>query len=444
MVDVRPFRGLRYNSEHIGDLSAVISPPYDVISPEEQSFYYQRSPFNIVRLEAALECPEDAPGNDKYTRAATTLRKWLGEGILLQEERPAFYVLLHRFVHESTEMRRWSLLGRVRLEDWREGVICPHEVTMQEPARDRLALLRSCKANISPIMALVPHGMGELLETLPRLALHGCNAQVTDNYGVTHCLWVITDEKTNTALTALFAETVLYIADGHHRYETALAYRDERRAARSQNSGEEGFNFIMMDLVDAEDPSVVVLPTHRVVRCPLNPGDMAGLKRGLASLFEMERLPASSSSPSEMLKGWLDALRERRQEGTTLGLYGLEGKEFWLLTLREKADLGPYMPPGRFLAWKELDVGILHSVILQGILGMSDPDRERSCVDYTRDALEALSGVNSGEYQLAFFLNPVPVSNIIAISNAGERMPQKSTYFYPKPPAGLVIHPLWD
>lgn len=443
MVDVRPFRGLRYNPERIGDLSAVISPPYDVISPEEQSYYYQRSPYNIIRLEAGLEHSGDAPGRDKYTRAASTLKKWLGEGILVQEERPAFYVFLHRFRYDNgPEVKRWTLVGRVHLEDWRTGMVRPHEDILKEPARDRMLLLRSCKANISPIMALVPHGSGEFPETLSRLAADDSSVQVTDRYGVGHSVWAMTDEKTNAALTSLFAKKVLYIADGHHRYETALAYRNEQRAQHLQHSGDEGFNFIMMDLVDSRDPGVVVLPTHRIVRCPLEHEDMVQLEKQLGSFFELRRLPATSGTAAETLRDWLDVLRS--QPGTAFGLYGLHGKQFWLMTLREDADLQSIMPPGKSRPWKELDVSILHTTVLQRMPGLATASGDRSGLDFTRDPLEALSGVNSGEYQLAFFLNPVPVSSILEISDAGDRMPQKSTYFYPKPPAGLVINPLWD
>lgn len=443
MVDVRPFRGLRYNPERVGDLSAVISPPYDVISPEEQSYYYQRSPYNIIRLEDGLERPEDSPGHDKYTRAASMLRDWVKEGVLAQEERPAFYLLLYRFRHNNeAEMVRWSLVGRVRLEDWRTGKVRPHEDILKGPARDRMLLLQACRANISPIMALVPHGGGEFLDALPGLASAGTSKEVIDHYGVAHSVWAITDEKTNAALTGLFANKVLYIADGHHRYETALAYRDEQRAARPQHSGNEGFNFIMMNLVDSQDPGLVVLPTHRIVRCPLEQEDMVELEKQLGSFFELRRLPASSGAAAETLRDWLDVLRSQR--GTAFGLYGLHGKHFWLMTLRDDADLESIMPPGKSQPWKELDVSILHTTVLQGMLGFATPKGERCCLDYSRDPLEALSAVNSGEYQLAFFLNPVPVSSILEISSAGDRMPQKSTYFYPKPPAGLVINPLWD
>ncbi|MFH1485065.1 MAG: DUF1015 domain-containing protein [Chloroflexota bacterium] len=444
MADIRPFRGLRYSTQLITDISSVITTPSDVISPGEQASYYGRSPFNVVRLEAGLEDPHDSPGNNKYTRSAGTLRKWLDEGVLVQEERPAFYVFLHRFTIGDTEMKRLSLLARVRLEEWRKGVVCPHEVTMKEPARDRMLLLQSCKANFSPIMALVPHGAGEFLDALPHFIADDCVMEATDDYGVTHSVWTMTGEEANSALTALFARKMLYIADGHHRYETALAYRDEQRAARPRTTGEEAFNFIMMSLVDAHDPSVVVLPTHRLVRYPVDAEGMTELRNRLSSLFEMKKLPASLTSPLESARAWLDTLGEWQQRRTAFGLYGLHGKEFWLLNLREDAHLEQFMPPGKSQHWKELDVSILHAVVLQGAMGFTTTEDERCSVDYTRDPLEAITAVDSGEYQLAFFLNPMPVSSIMAICNAGDRMPQKSTYFYPKPPAGLVINPLWD
>lgn len=443
MADVRPFRGLRYNLEQIGDLSTVISPPYDVISPEEQRLLHHKSPYNVIRLEFGEERPGDSPGDNKYTRAASTMEGWLRESILVREERPAFYLVEHRFGYQNALKSRFALIARIRLEDLGTGQIRPHETTMRAPAVDRLRLLQSCRANFSPVMGIFRH-QGEGIQSLfGEAIIDRPTLSAVDDYGLTCHMWVVTDQKTISQVSAFFADKIIYIADGHVRYETALAYQKEQRSAHSSSTGKEAFNFVMMTLTDAEDPNLIMFATHRLVR-GIKSESLAQLKGGLKNYFDLEELLPPLSTPAETLESWLDTLEKRGQRRTTFGLYGLHGRNLCLVGVREREALEQRMPPDWPSPLKDLDVSLLQWVILRQMLGIDSAEKEEGCLEYTRDGQEALSRVDSGECQLAFLLNPAPISSVLAVANAGVRMPPKSTYFYPKTPSGLVINPLWD
>jgi len=434
VADIQPFRGIRYDPEQVGDLSTAITPPYDVIPVAGQSHYYQASPYNAIRLDYGRERPADSPQDNRYTRAAATMKEWLKEGILKQEKRPTLYLVEHLFQYQHSERSRFSLFALVRLEGLSSGRIRPHEMTMKKPSEDRLRLLRACNANLSPVMGLFrhrPEGIQALFtETSSQPAV-----TAADDDGVKYSMWVITDKEAMTRVQKLLAEKTIYIADGHHRYATALAYQQERLAAHPKASGTEAFNFVMMTLTPAEDPNLIMLPTHRLVR-GLSHKTLSLLKDEWRIYFDTELL-SPLSTPSETLKGWSETLRQ--QHWTTFGLYGLDGPSLCLLRARPKMML-PVQPS----VLGELDVFILHQVILRQMLNIDSPEREEECLDYTRDGLEALSRVDAGEYQLAFLLNPTPISRMLAVADEGVKMPPKSTYFYPKTPTGLVINPLWD
>jgi uncharacterized protein (DUF1015 family) len=440
MADVRPFRGIRYNAGMIGDLSAVITPPYDVITPEQQASYYRRNPHNIIRLEFGQELPGDIPGNDKYSRAAKILNDWLREDILVREQRPAFYLTEHRFPYEDSIRSYWGLIAAVRLEGLSIGRIRPTEMTMKEPAVDRINLLRACRANISPIMGIFNRDQrGSLQSVLP--SLDAPTFTGVDDFGVIFNVWVLTEAETVRRIIEFLAGRVIYIADGHHRYQTALAYRDERFAARSGSLGDEDFNFVMMTLIDSQDPGLVVRPVHRLVS-GIDSGTVTKLKEALIEHFQIRELPWYSSEVSENLRRWIVALEEAGNRGAAFGLYGLSEGVFYLLTPGEESALHNILPGDKPAAWRNLDVNLLHWVILRGVLEIDGPEREKKCLEYSPHGAEVLRKVDMGISQLAFFLNPVSIASLLAIADAGMRMPPKSTYFYPKTPAGLVINPL--
>lgn len=427
MAEILPFRGLRYNPALVPDLSRAIAPPYDIITPDEQELLYRASPHNIIRLELAREEAEGPPG-DRYLQAAATLQGWIDRKVLIREESPAFYLLEHSFPYRGQERRRWGLLARVRLEELSpKGNIRPHEATLKGPKADRLALLRACRVNISPIMGLFRrHGLSNLI---PRLAGLPPTSQAQDTYGVGYKIWAIADEGLVREITQAFSREPLYIADGHHRYETALAYSQEMGPAPAATG------YVMMALLGAFDPGLVLLPTHRLVR-GLSPTRAAGLALELSRTFAVEPQPTPQASYADTLAGWLEALARAGREGPCFGLY-LAGGGFSLVRL-PPASLNP-LHPGQ-----ALDVSRLHQLVVGPICGIEGSGEEQRCLDYTRDGLEARARVDAGEFQAALYLNPPSIEQTLAVADAGERVPQKSTYFYPKLPAGLVLNPLWD
>ena len=444
MADVQPFRGLRYSVERIGDISSVISPPYDVISPQEQGLYHLKSPYNIVRLELGQGLSTDSPEINRYTRAGDTLGNWLKEGVLVREAVPAFYILQHRFVQQGCLRDRWGLVARVRLADQSTDRARAHEVVMESRIRDRLSLLYRCPANVSSVLGMVRQEPTGLMSMLTRLANKVPDLSAVDEQGVIHNMWVVTEVASCTQISDWFAGKVVYIADGHHRYETALAYRKKRMAAASMCTGDEAYNFVMITLTDVGDPGMLALSSHRLVcmPAPLNPVEFT---EKISVFFDREYLEPADAAPSDRLESWLGVLKERgNKKGLAIGVYGLDKSRLCILTLRDSAKVRAMLPSDRSDEWKNLDVAVLHWVILRHMMGVDTPQKEEECVRYIQDEAEAISRVDSGEYQLAFLMNPVPLSSVLAVADAGDKMPPKSTYFYPKLPAGLVMHPLWD
>jgi uncharacterized protein (DUF1015 family) len=435
---VKPFRGLRYNLDRVSDLSAVITPPYDVISPAEQLRYHKLNPYNVVRLDFGIDEPKDTPGNNKYTRAADYVKQWLDEGVLVREKSPALYLVQHRFTYNDRVYSRLSLMARVKLEDLTTGCIRPHEKTMSKPREDRMNLLKACNANFSPIMVLFrykPQGFETMFaDVIKRPAPHA-----VDKDGVEFAMWTISDKAAIAKVSKLLADKMLYIADGHHRYETALNYSRDRRSASPSDSDEAPYNYVMMTITPAEDPNLLMLPTHRLIK-GLKKNTLDSLKGKLAEYFDAEALtPLSDTTAS--LKQWIAAMQKNRVP--CFGLYGLDGDKFCILKAKKGVNIKVDSEAGDD-AVSSLDVAILHRLILRRILKIDSPKLEEECLEYTRVASEAITRVNKGDHQISFFLNPTPISGMLAVADAKLRMPQKSTYFYPKTPTGLVMNPLWD
>ena len=433
MADIRPFSGIRYAPELRPHLAALVTPPYDVISPEAQAAYYDRHPNNIIRLELGLDEPGDDTLNNRYTRAAATFADWRLRGILRQDEHPAMYLYRQRFQSGGKDYWRASLLARVRLEPWEAGVVLPHEKTMAKPKSDRLKLLRACAANLSPIMALYQDEQETLQQLFKALNEFPPEADFTDEAGEEHWLLPITDEAHLRTIQDFFGNQHLYIADGHHRYETALAYRDELREMRKDLHPEDAANFVLMSLSAFEDPGVVILPTHRLIK-----GVAAERVRGLAEMlkpyFTLEALPASISASQA-----LEALAA--EVGTAFVLVTAEQT----FRVRARPEVAQRMAAtGRSAAWQSLDVAILQTLALEEGLGLdAEAMTSGDFLTYIRDADAAVAAVQNGSAQLAALVRPTRVEQLRDVAAVGDRMPQKSTYFYPKLITGLVINPLW-
>jgi len=412
MPDIQPFHGVLYNTQKVA-VDAVLTQPYDKITPAMREKYLQRSPYNLIRIELGKEEAGDSDTRNKYTRAAALYQQWLQEGVLRRSAKPALYYLEQKFAApdgSGTRIRK-ALIARVRLHRWDEGEVLPHEHTLSKPKADRMALLKATGSQQGQIFMLYPQSIN-LTSTGTKLF------ELVDDYQVTNTLWEITDPAAITAIQSALRTQKFYIADGHHRYETAIAYRDEAQTEASK--------YVMATLVDMNDPGLVVLPTHRTV-ANLREFDGATFLHRLTKDFQVTHQASLNATLAAM-----------SQTPHGIGLL-LDGK-FALVTPRDLAALRPLFatkPP----LWDQLDVAILHVAILEALLGIDEQRlREESNVTYWREPELAAKEVQTGQAQLAFLLSPTAVRDVQAIADARSRMPQKSTDFYPKLLSGIVIN----
>jgi uncharacterized protein (DUF1015 family) len=436
MANVQPLRGIRYINDASGNLAQIITPPYDVILEEAQVKYYARNPHNIIRLELGMDKPGDTSLNNRYTRAAATFAEWRANSILQQETTLCYYLYQQIFTYNSQAYTRTSLLARVHLEPWSTRILLPHEHTLAKPKDDRLKLLRACVTNFSPIMSLYDDPQGRM-RSLLSLYAETAEVQITDEVNEVHRLHSIIDETAITQIQNFFAGRQLYIADGHHRYETALNYREEVRAMRRKLDPKDAANFVLMALTDIDDPGLLVLPTHRLLFA-LNQDALKMLtSQHLARYFTVNELKGAEAS-HDVLMGRL------AQMGAFQSSFVLStAQKTWLLSLNG-AGKERMRESGHSGAWNELDVAIAHTLILEDILGLKAEDmKAETHIQYTRDAQKALDAVQTGEAQASLILNATRVRQICDVAIADDRMPQKSTYFYPKLVTGLVMNPLW-
>jgi uncharacterized protein (DUF1015 family) len=433
VAEIRPFCGVRYNQGVVKDLAEVICPPYDIITPQLQQALYHRSAYNFVQIEFGRELPQDTPTDNRYTRSAATLEQWLVEGILAADEKAAVYLHDHHFSYGGREYKRRGIIAGVRLEEWDRMVVRPHEGTLVEHKSDRLSLLWALQANTSPILSLFDDRGGEVSSLLAKEEKKQPVINLSGEEG--HRLWAITEPKAIEKLSASLARQPLYIADGHHRYESALTYQRERRACAA-SSGDEAFNFVMMTLVAFTDPGLLILPPHRLLR-GLSRATLKELAADLKSFFEVEELPLNKPGVWQQV----DDLLGGEGDDIRLVVFGATEGSLLLLRLRDPAAASRLMPYFHSERYKKLNVSVLDHVILEKFLGVGG-GREEASLGYTYSREDAVNRVVEREYQLAFLLSPLKPEAIKAIADAGDRMPRKSTYFYPKAPAGLVLHRL--
>ena len=432
MVRLRPFQGVLYDPQRV-DLSQVVAPPYDVISTADQKRYYQQDPHNVVRLIAGEVRPSDTPQDNKYTRAAAFYRDWLADGILRREARPRLYVYRHQFVDPLSRQSRSRLgiMGVVELEPFGRGVL-PHEQTHARAKADRLSLTRAVIANLSPVFALYDDpqsAVGAIIEpTLadpPRLS-------ITSEDGDHHTIWSVEGDQRFAQLAEVFNVSTLYIADGHHRYETALNFRNYQRQQHPQAPPDAAFNYVLMLLVDVRDPGLTILPTHRILH-DLDRFSATELLRRLSARHRV--VPRDSRA----------ALLAAMQEPTSAHRIGMalaipspqrggQGGGYFTIDIERPDATDPV---------SRLDVSILHEEILQRELGLTPAELEQErYLSYWRDVDVVLNRVESGAAQAAFLLRAPAVRDVVEVARAGQVMPQKSTYFYPKPASGIVFNPL--
>lgn len=442
MAEIIPFRALRYNPRVVPDLAQVVAPPYDVISPEAQDRYYARHPYNVVRLILAKDVA-DASGRDRYASAALTFDDWRRGGILRRDPTPAVYLYEQEFsLGDSQRLRRRGMLALVRLHDYAEGVIVPHERTFSRYKDDRLRLMRACPANLEAILGFFPGPNPGIAPVLDRHLATDPTVTVVDEDGVGHRLWLVQEPAQVEALQSALRDRPIVIADGHHRYETALNFRNERQAreATGRDVAFRADGFVLMNLVPADDPGLVILPTHRIVRRPLATAGET-LTAALARHFRITPHPVDIGSPRPGLGAALADLARRGSAGTACAVY-TGGTAVLVLELTDPTTTQALLTEGRAPAYATLDVAVLHRLLVEGILGVPATSHGDDAIQYARDATHAFAEVAAGEASVALFLNPPHVDQVQAVAMAGERMPQKSTFFYPKVLSGLVISPL--
>ncbi|MEW5898591.1 MAG: DUF1015 domain-containing protein [Bacillota bacterium] len=448
MAIIAPIKGLRYNREKIRELADVITPPYDVINDKAQDDYYARHPYNIIRLEYGKTFPQDSEENNRYTRAAANFARWQECGVLVPEELPAVYYYEQEFIINGEKKVRSGFICGVKLEPYEKGVVLPHEETMPKHKADRLALMKACRANFSPIFALYIDrenaATGVLRQAIKKTVP---DINCTDENGETHHLWAVTDATAINQIQKIMADRQIFIADGHHRYETALNYKNEQEACKNRapagTYAEPAYHYVMMTLVNLYDPGLVILPAHRLVK-NITGLDKSRLLAGLAENFTIEKFPLAPdySNFKDFLRSLSDQAPAAPARRHVFGLYTGRG-ELYRLTRCNNPPLAKLMPQDKSPAWQNLDVSVLQTLILEKHLGIDCARRAAADqISYTREEEGALREVDSGRFQLAFFLNPTQVEEVIAVASCGERMPQKSTYFYPKLVTGLVINKL--
>ena len=426
MAEIKPFKGMRYNTFLAGKIGELCCPPYDIISEEERLGYIAENEYNVIRLELPKE------GEDVYKTAGEVLDMWRNTGVLVHEIKPAVYIYEEEFNAYNKRSSVKGIIVRVKVEEFSKGVILPHEFTLSKAKADRFNLMKATNCNFSQIYALYMDEEHTTLKTIDRLSDRKPDQKFTDSDHVTHKLWIITDEKVIEKLVNDFADRKLYIADGHHRYETALNYRNYCRENGISKEGDPQ-DYEMMYLVDMQHPGLVVFPTHRMVR-DLESFDKNEVLKGCEEYFDITKFTSVGNINSELAKQY-------KQGKKAFGFYC--GKGEWYLLVLKDIEVMAKVLPDLSEASQQLDVSVLHSLILEKTMGIDKENMANQInLTYTKFFEEAIMKVDKGEFQCSFILNPTRVTEIRDVAAAGEKMPQKSTYFYPKMITGMVMNDL--
>lgn len=433
MADVQAFRGIRYDLARVGNLSDVIAPPYDVIDAALQQKLYDQSPYNVIRLELNKESPSDTDADNRYTRAANTLRDWQRDGILVQDSARSLYVYHQDFEVEGKTYTRKGVMARVRLEPFGAGRIYPHEETLSGPKADRLKLSKATGTNLSQIFGLYPDEKGEVMAKLEAAVGRALPLQATDHLGVVSKIWPITDQSVHSAVAGLLGPKPIFIADGHHRYETGLKYLEEKRQSGEVTSDDHPANFILMQLVSMQDPGLVILPTHRLVS---GVGDLKAddVRKVLGAHFDFEMVGNSATSARETWE-MIEADGSQNAFG-----FGTTADGVWQLARFKNATLMDQLSQDHSAEWRELAVAVLQRVVLDKAL--PEQGHGPAKCEYVHLIKEVTDAMTAKACQLAVMVPPASMAHVEHIAGNLEKMPPKSTYFYPKLLSGLVFHSL--
>ncbi len=424
MAEIRPFRAVRYNPDVAGDVSLHICPPFDVITPQLQQELYDRSPYNIVRLELARR----GMSEDPYEQAAETSQMWIESGALKHEEEPSVYITEEEFEYQGQKLFRRGFVAAVRLEDYDQEIVLPHENTRTEWVADRVRLMEAAQSNYSPLLVIYRDDLRSSVGHLIRAIAGGKPTAVFTPPDMPQLrLWRVSDSGTIAVLQRALADSEFFIADGHHRYEAALRYRSGVRAEREVGH-DESINFRMMLMVSFDEPGLITRGYHRLVESATN-DEVTGLIDSIESICELEEWAApAGQSTVEQIGAFSAALGERQGDEVIFGLYAREPGKFHIARMKS--------PPPTDSALENSEYSRLHSLVIRPVIS---EEREEQVISPHHDAGLIARQIESGAARFAFIMRPVPMSEFVAIVTRGWRLPAKATNFYPKPPAGAVI-----
>ena len=434
MPNIQPLAAYRYNPARVGAISEVVAPPYDVISPELQEALYAKHPNNVVRLILNKMLDSDDEANNRYTRSAKTLKEWKNEGVLQRETEPAIYVYHQIYTVAGKEYVRKGFMCRCEAVPFGEGMVFPHEETMSGPKIDRLMLTTACKMNFSQIFGLYPDEENKTQNILEQAILGQTPIEATDNGGVVNRMWVVTDPEVISKVVAEMGPKSIFIADGHHRYETACNYRKQIRET-GELTADHPANYVLMVCVAMDDPGLIVLPTHRLFRgLPvMSQQDL------IEKLGESFRVTTVGDGAIVAEKAW--TLIEQMNDQGTMALYTAKDGRWSLLQITDagRKKMGE-IASDHHPEWQALGVAILHRLVIETLLGARNPEKPK----YVHEVKEVVENIreNPAEFPLAALVMPATVAHIQELSMLRERMPPKSTYFYPKLITGFVFNPL--
>jgi uncharacterized protein (DUF1015 family) len=443
MAKIFPFKGILYNRKVVDNLSKVMAPPYDVISPAKKDALYERHPYNVIRLILGKEFPGDSGPNNKYVRAEKFFVSWLKHGLLKEDEKPAIYVYEQRFVIKGKKFARRGFVSLLRLEDFDRGKVMPHEETFFKHKLDRLELMRICSANFESIFSVFSDEKDHVEKLLKKHAGRKPIISVKDDDGVLHSLWRIDSKAEIRKIAKAMADKSVFIADGHHRYEASLKFRDEMKEKYQKFTGEEIYNHIMMYFTPIEGKGLAIMPIYRIIR-GISDFDIQSFESAVQEYFSIETIPFTKKTEGTARKKLLKLMEKAVDGEHFLGMLLNGADKYYLLKLKDERSVDRFVRDGKPREWKRLDVTILHALLIGHILGLqTDRADVEDHITYVKDDAEAAGKVLDGTYQMAFFLNPTKVAQIVRIASEKEKMPQKSTYFYPKLLSGLMMNKIY-
>lgn len=424
MARIKPFKGILYNTEKLA-MAEVIAPPYDVISPSMQTRFYQKSKYNVVRLILGKVEKSDNKSKNKYTRAKIWLENWLKDKILVKDQKSSIYVYTQEYLYRGKKRTRMGFIALIKIEDPKRSGVLPHEYTLAKPKEDRLNLIASTKSNLSPIFSLFQDKENKINKMLKHYIKSRELLFTVEKDGVIHKLWNVESKTVIKKISRYMRNKKIFIADGHHRYEVALAYRNKMR---KRKNFKKSMDYVMMYFSNlSERGNLTILSTHRVVN-NIEGFNEKKIKNKIGKYFSIRKIRNIEHS--------LDSLEKASRRKHRFCMY-LGKNKFYLLSLKEAYSVNKLIAATKTYSLKKLDVTILHDLVINKILGVKNPE---SSIKYIRNASDAASLVDKGDYEVAFFLRPTDVRDMKAVAEKGEMMPQKSTYFYPKLLTGLVLN----